>query len=62
MILFGCLFIMQDPDDQFHNIRMTDYFYFRNHLCVAFECLSMNLYEFIKSNNFQGFSLSLIRR
>ncbi|KAI9261492.1 kinase-like domain-containing protein [Phascolomyces articulosus] len=51
-----------DPDDQFHNIRMTDYFYFRNHLCVAFECLSMNLYEFIKSNNFQGFSLSLIRR
>ncbi|KAI9490138.1 kinase-like domain-containing protein [Zychaea mexicana] len=51
-----------DPEDQFHNIRMTDFFYFRNHLCVAFECLSMNLYEFIKSNNFQGFSLSLIRR
>ncbi|KAI8146430.1 kinase-like domain-containing protein [Fennellomyces sp. T-0311] len=51
-----------DPEDRFHNIRMTDYFYFRNHLCVAFECLSMNLYEFIKSNNFQGFSLGLIRR
>ncbi|KAI9319056.1 kinase-like domain-containing protein [Dichotomocladium elegans] len=51
-----------DPEDRFHNIRMLDYFYFRNHLCVAFECLSINLYEFIKSNNFQGFSLSLIRR
>lgn len=51
-----------DPEDKFHNIRMTDYFYFRNHLCVAFECLSINLYEFIKSNHFQGFSLSLIRR
>ncbi|CEP15997.1 hypothetical protein [Parasitella parasitica] len=51
-----------DPQDQFHTIRMTDYFYFRNHLCIAFECLSMNLYEFIKANHFQGFSLSLIKR
>lgn len=39
-----------------------DHFYFRNHLCVSCECLSINLYEFIKSNNFQGFSLGLIRR
>ncbi|KAI9470828.1 MAG: hypothetical protein EXX96DRAFT_585872 [Benjaminiella poitrasii] len=51
-----------DPDDACHTIRMTDYFYFRKHLCIAFECLSMNLYEFIKSNHFQGFSLSLIKR
>ncbi|KAJ8663678.1 hypothetical protein O0I10_000926 [Lichtheimia ornata] len=51
-----------DPEDRYHNIRMTNYFYFRNHLCVAFECLNMNLYEFIKSNNFHGFSSSLIRR
>ncbi|KAI8640212.1 kinase-like domain-containing protein [Parasitella parasitica] len=51
-----------DPQDQFHTIRMTDHFYFRNHLCIAFECLSMNLYEFIKANHFQGFSLSLIKR
>ncbi|KAG0168761.1 hypothetical protein DFQ30_004363 [Apophysomyces sp. BC1015] len=51
-----------DPEDRHHNIRMTDYFSFRNHLCIACECLSMNLYEFIKSNNFQGFSQSLIKR
>ncbi|KAF7727205.1 hypothetical protein EC973_007903 [Apophysomyces ossiformis] len=51
-----------DPEDRYHNIRMTDYFSFRNHLCIACECLSMNLYEFIKSNNFQGFSQSLIKR
>ncbi|KAL9544386.1 hypothetical protein MBANPS3_007652 [Mucor bainieri] len=51
-----------DPHDQCHTIQMTDHFYFRNHLCIAFECLSMNLYEFIKSNHFQGFSLSLIKR
>jgi hypothetical protein len=51
-----------DPHDQYHTIQMTDHFYFRQHLCIAFECLSMNLYEFIKSNHFQGFSLSLIKR
>ncbi|ORZ23342.1 kinase-like domain-containing protein [Absidia repens] len=51
-----------DPEDKHHNIRMTDYFYFRHHLCVAFECMSMNLYEFIKKNNYQGFSVGLIRK
>ncbi|XP_057309135.1 dual specificity tyrosine-phosphorylation-regulated kinase 4-like [Hydractinia symbiolongicarpus] len=46
-----------------HNIiHMKDYFYFRNHLCISFELLGMNLYELIKKNNFQGFSLTLIRR
>ncbi|KAI7902378.1 kinase-like domain-containing protein [Cokeromyces recurvatus] len=51
-----------DPDDTYHTIKLTDYFYFRNHLCIAFECLCMNLYEFIKSNHFQGFSLNLIKK
>lgn len=35
---------------------------FRKHLLIAFECLSINLYEFIKNNNFQGVTQSLIRR
>nr|XP_023018192.1 dual specificity tyrosine-phosphorylation-regulated kinase 4-like [Leptinotarsa decemlineata] len=46
-----------------HNvIHMLEYFYFRNHLCISFELLSLNLYELIKKNNYQGFSLALIRR
>ncbi|KAF9105285.1 hypothetical protein BGX27_009703 [Mortierella sp. AM989] len=51
-----------DPEDKHNLIRMTDNFYFRNHLCIATELLSINLYEFIKSNSFQGFSLGLIKR
>ncbi|EIE84585.1 hypothetical protein RO3G_09295 [Rhizopus delemar RA 99-880] len=51
-----------DPEDRHHNVKMTDHFYFRNHLCIACECLSMNLYEFIKINNFQGFHIPLIKR
>ena len=31
-------------------------------MCITFELLSINLYEFIKNNNFQGVSLGLIRR
>jgi serine/threonine protein kinase len=53
---------LQDPEDRHNNVRMTHHFYFRNHLCIAFECLSLNLYEFIKSNEFKGFSIGLIRR
>ncbi|KAI8068690.1 kinase-like domain-containing protein [Gongronella butleri] len=51
-----------DPDNKHNIVRMTDHFYFRNHLCIAFECLSVNLYDFLKSNQFQGFSMGLIRR
>ncbi|KAI8597376.1 dual specificity tyrosine-phosphorylation-regulated kinase 4-like protein [Dissophora ornata] len=51
-----------DPEAKHNLIRMTDNFYFRNHLCIATELLSINLYEFIKSNSFQGFSLGLIKR
>ncbi|KAF9929187.1 hypothetical protein FBU30_001800 [Linnemannia zychae] len=51
-----------DPEAKHNLIRMTDNFYFRNHLCIASELLSINLYEFIKSNSFQGFSLGLIKR
>ena len=41
---------------------MTESFYFRNHLCIAMELLSINLYELIKANSFAGFSTRLIRR
>lgn len=54
--------IAWDSEDKHNNVRMTSHFMFRNHLCIAFECLSINLYEFIKSNGFQGFSMGLIRR
>ena len=29
---------------------------FREHLVIAFELLSLNLYDFLKQNNFQGVS------
>ena len=51
-----------DPDDTNNIIRIKDHCVFRNHLVISFELFSINLYEFIKNNNFEGVSLSLIRR
>ncbi|XP_021964749.1 dual specificity tyrosine-phosphorylation-regulated kinase mbk-2 isoform X2 [Folsomia candida] len=43
-------------------IRMFSSFYFRNHLCIVFELMSLNLYELIRRNHYQGFSTGLIRK
>ena len=52
----------QDKDNSHNIIHMIDHFIFRNHVCITFELLSMNLYELIKKNKFQGFSLALVRK
>ncbi|NWX14429.1 DYRK4 kinase, partial [Aegotheles bennettii] len=54
--------LKKDKDGTHNIIHMKDHFYFRNHFCISFELLGMNLYELLKKNHFQGFSLSLIRR
>ncbi|KAI9784615.1 MAG: hypothetical protein M1839_001837 [Geoglossum umbratile] len=51
-----------DPHNKHSMVSFTQSFYFRGHLCISTELLGMNLYEFIKSNDFRGFSLKLIRR
>ncbi|KAG5645025.1 hypothetical protein DXG03_007204 [Asterophora parasitica] len=51
-----------DADGKHHVLKMIEHFYFRNHLCIATELLSINLYELIKANGFVGFTTALIRR
>jgi hypothetical protein len=50
-----------DPGDRHHIVRMRDYFLHANHLCLAFELLSLNLYELVKHNQFRGLSMNLLR-
>eukprot|EP01022_Parablepharisma_sp_SALTPOND_P012846 TRINITY_DN1668_c0_g1_i1.p1 TRINITY_DN1668_c0_g1~~TRINITY_DN1668_c0_g1_i1.p1 ORF type:complete len:896 (-),score=44.75 TRINITY_DN1668_c0_g1_i1:6443-9130(-) len=62
----------KDPKDSASMVRMHEFFIFRGHFvksspfhkkqCLTFELLSLNLYEFIKANNFKGLSMGLIRR
>ena len=53
---------MHDVEDKMCVVKMKSYFVFRKHLCLTFELLSINLYDFLKSNDFTGLSLNLIRR
>lgn len=52
----------EDPADEKNVVRIKDSFTFRNHVHIVFELLSMNLYQFIKNNDFAGFSLALTKR
>ncbi|PAA74952.1 hypothetical protein BOX15_Mlig032014g2 [Macrostomum lignano] len=52
----------KDPANDNNVVHMIDFFTFRNHLCIVFELLGINLYDLTKRNNFQGFNLQLIRK
>ncbi|XP_047328728.1 probable serine/threonine-protein kinase dyrk2 isoform X2 [Impatiens glandulifera] len=39
-----------DPGDEYHILRLYDYFYFQEHLFIVCELLRANLYEFQKFN------------
>lgn len=51
-----------DPDNLERVVKLIDYFVWRNHLCLVFDLYSINLYEFIKMYDYQGFDYGLIRR
>ena len=46
-------YFIQDRDNNMNLVHMLESFTFRNHVCMTFELLSMNLYELIKKNRFQ---------
>lgn len=50
-----------DPEDEKRIVRMLDFFVYRKHLCIAFELLSVNLYDVLRQNSFRGVSMTLIR-
>lgn len=52
----------KDTDDQHNIVRLLTSFMYRNHQCLVFEMLSLNLYELLKNTQFGGVSLNLIRK
>ena len=51
-----------DPENCKNIVRIKDKFTYRSHVFISFEMLSINLYQFIKNNDFQGFSMALTKR
>ncbi|KAI9475133.1 kinase-like domain-containing protein [Coemansia mojavensis] len=50
-----------DIDDRHHILRLKEWFVFRNHLVFVNELLSINLYDLLKQNQYQGLSTNLVR-
>ena len=51
-----------DLDGSKNVVRIKDKFTFRSHVCIVFEMMSIDLYQFIKNNDFQGISMALTKR
>lgn len=47
----------KNPEDNASIVLFKEHFLFRNHLCLCFELLGSNLYEYMKSRSFQRSSL-----
>nr|VZI23550.1 unnamed protein product [Spirometra erinaceieuropaei] len=53
---------LSQQDTESHNIvRAIECFQHKNHMCIVFELLEQNLYEFLKSNKFRPLALREIR-
>ena len=52
----------QDVDNKMNVVHILDHFNFRNHICISFELLSIDLYELLRRNKFRGLGLHLIRK
>ena len=50
-----------DINNDSNNVKFYNYFIFREHICLVFELLGKNLYEYLQLNNFVGLDLSLIK-
>ncbi|KAJ1797334.1 serine/threonine protein kinase, CMGC, dual-specificity [Coemansia sp. RSA 2399] len=50
-----------DPSGAHNILQMSASFYFRNHLCIVMELLSINLYEWLKAHQFTGTPVPLLR-
>ncbi|KAJ6238494.1 homeodomain interacting protein kinase [Anaeramoeba flamelloides] len=42
-------------------VKFYNYFMHKNHLCLVFECLYINLFEVIQMNKYKGLTLNLVR-
>ncbi|KPA81148.1 putative protein kinase putativedual-specificity protein kinase [Leptomonas pyrrhocoris] len=51
----------RDPKNLYGVVRMIENFSFRGHICISYELLGTNLYEYLKEKDFYPMALSLVR-
>jgi len=56
------LLSLQAEADKWNIVTVIDQFLHKNHQCIVFELLSLNLYELLRNTRFTGVSLKLIAK
>ena len=56
------LLSLQHDADKWNIVNVIDQFIHKNHQCIVFELLSLNLYELLRNTRFTGVSLKLIAK
>ena len=51
----------EDVNGRYNVVHVRSNFYFRGHLCFAFELLGTNLYEWLKAGQFRGVHLGVVK-
>ncbi|KAI7864774.1 kinase-like domain-containing protein [Spinellus fusiger] len=58
--ILNYLKVARDPHDKHHIVRLQNSFKYKNHVCIVFELLSINLYEFMKKDNHTGLAMNTV--
>jgi dual specificity tyrosine-phosphorylation-regulated kinase 2/3/4 len=58
----GVLEVLRIESDEEAIVKKLDQFKFRGHFFIVFELLSIDLYQFLKKNEFHGANLNIIKR
>ena len=51
-----------DPTGKFNCIKMQSWFDYRGHICMVFEKCGLSLFEFLRKNRYEPFSVGLVQR
>ncbi|XP_060525217.1 probable dual specificity protein kinase madd-3 [Cylas formicarius] len=51
----------KDPECVHLCVKMLDWFDYHGHMCIAFEMLGLSVFDFLKDNNYQPYSLEQVR-
>ena len=49
-----------DPEGQFHCVRLREWFDYRGHVCMVFEKLGLSLFDFLRKNSYRPFHIDLV--
>mmetsp|Transcript_29514 Transcript_29514/g.56705 ORF Transcript_29514/g.56705 Transcript_29514/m.56705 type:complete len:526 (-) Transcript_29514:543-2120(-) len=51
----------EDPEGRWHCVALQEWLDYRGHVCMVFEKLGLSLYDFLRKNHYQPFSIDLVR-